>query len=547
MKPLACGIWLFAGVYGGCLALHAAALVPGHAGGGAAWFVWYAAGAVCLAATALELVVWLLWCWLKKSGTETSAGVPLRLTPIDRVTLLRERIPVALLMPAHNEATTEPDREALAGRIHDTILRTPSYCTFFLLADSPHSQRDNEREVVRRVKRRLREGGREYEADRLVLEEYRTKPPALRHKCGSLLIWVGRYGRRFEHMFVLDADSSLPAPDPRRPETCEVVERMALAMRADRGLALVQAPICIREATTLWGRIQEINSLVGAGYYLPVFSWLYGRCAPCYGHNCLIRVRDFARYARNTLHYTSHDHVDSADLAAAGRACVMTNAVVTYEEPEQTLPGWLKRECRWSRGNGQWLVYLFRKRRLPAGAAVYLLLGVMQYVWALLATLLLVSGAALVYGGTPLVPRADAPAARLLLAAVVAALLVPKLVATRGLPQFLAGAASSVFLGPTLTLFQGIGFLLGAFGSGWVPRGARAAGRGAGAMVRTSATFFPAMLLGLFLWSLLTAESLSTFGGGMMAAMAVGMILSPVLALVLSWPLRPTAPARSNS
>jgi hypothetical protein len=440
-------------------------------------------------------------------------------------------------MPAHNEATTEADREALADRIYETILRTPSFSTFFLLADSPVSQRANEVEVVRRVKERLRDGGRGYYEDRIVLEEYRNKPASWRHKCGSLLMWMGRYGKQYPYMFVLDADSSLARPDPRRPETCDVIERMTLAMRDDPDLALVQSAICIRDAGTLWGRVQEMNSVVGASYYFRVFSWLYGRAAPCYGHNCLIRVKDFAAYARNTLHYTSHDHVDSADLAAAGKGCVMTDAVITYEQPEESLPGWLKRECRWSRGNGQWLVYLLRKRPLPAGVAVYLVLGLMQYMWALLATLLLVSGAVLVYHGVPLIPRPDAMPSRLLMGGVLFALFVPKLVAAPSLPQFIACAASSVFLGPTLTLFQGISFLLGAFGSKWIPRGARAEGFGAAQAMRICAAFFPSMVLGLLLWSMVAVGSAGIWGGGMLAAMAAGMILSPVLGLVLSWPL----------
>ena len=76
------------------------------------------------------------------------AGVPLRLTQTDRFSLLRERPAVALLMPAHNEATTVADREALAERIHDTIIRTPSYATLFVLADSPATERANEQGVV---------------------------------------------------------------------------------------------------------------------------------------------------------------------------------------------------------------------------------------------------------------------------------------------------------------------------------------------------------------------------------------------------------------
>jgi hypothetical protein len=163
--------------------------------------------------------------------------------------------------------------------------------------------------------------------------------------------------------------------------------------------------------------------------------------------------------------------------------------------------------------------------------------GLMQYVWALLATLLVVSGAVLVYRGVPLVPRPDGLPSRLLMGAVVFALFVPKLVASPSLPQFLACAVTSVVLGPTLTLFQGISFLLGAFGSKWIPRGARGEEFGARQAMRTCATFFPSMVLGLILWSMVSAGSAGAWGGGLLGAMAAGMILSPAVGLVLSWPL----------
>ena len=538
MRPLHVAVVLFSLAYATCLALHASAVGAAPPGAGPAWHVWRFAGAACLSATCVELVVWLMWAWIRRTGTSTAAGVPLRLTPIDRITLLRERPAVALLMPAHKEATTEQDREALAERIFDTIARTPSYATFFLLVDSPETERANELSVVRRVHARLRAAGRGYDQHRLVLEEYRDKPVSWRHKCGSLLMWLRRHGRPFQYMFVLDADSSLPQPDPRRPETCEVIERMAVAMREDPGLAIIQANITVDGGGTLWGRIQAMNTAVGVNYYFRVFSWLYGRSAPCYGHNCLIRVSDFARYVRNTLGYTSHDHIDSADLSAAGRACVLTDAVITYEQPEETLPGWLKRECRWSRGNGQWLTYLLRKRRLPAGVMVYLLLGVMQYVWALLASVLLVSAAVLVERGVPMVPRPEGLPSRLLVGAVVFSLVVPKLVATPSLPQFACGIACAVLIGPTLTLFQGVAFVLGAFGAKWVPRGARSAGFGVGSAAGICATFYPAMLLGLVMWWLISRATTSPAANGLIAVIAVGMILSPALALLLSWPLR---------
>lgn len=540
MRPLSWAMLLFAVVYGGCLVLHAMAAGAAPAGAGVAWYVWHTAGAICLSATTVDIVVLAVWVWLRKCGrAATSGGVPLRLMPSDRAALIRERPRVALLMPAHNEAANEDDRDALADRIFDAVVRTPSYATFFLLADSPASQRENELSVVQSVKRRLRGAGREYDDERVVLEEYRDKPPHWRHKCGSLLMWLRRYRDRYGFMFILDADSSLPAPDPQKPETCDPLERMLVAMDRDPDLALIQASIEMGDYRTPWGWLQAVNTRVGANYYFRVFSYVYGRAAPCYGHNCLFRVSDFARHVRNTLLYTSHDHVDSSDLAAAGRGCVLTDAVVTYEEPEDTLPGWLKRECRWSRGNGQWLVYLLRKRSIPAGVAVYLGLGIMQYVWALLAGALLISSAVLIHQSVPMIPQPDSLPSRLLVGVVLLALLVPKIVATPTLPQFLAGIGSSVVLGPTLTLFQGACFLLGAFGSKWIPRGARSSGFDLVHATRITATFFPAMILGLCLWGLIRDDVLSNPVGGrlLITVMVAGMILSPLTGLLMSRPI----------
>jgi hypothetical protein len=438
-------------------------------------------------------------------------------------------------MPAHNEASTEQDRSALADRIYETLLRTPSYSTFFLLADSPSSQRENELEVIRRVSRKLRADGFGYLERRLVLEEYRHKPETWRNKCGSLLAWLQRYGDEFEYMFVLDADSSLPEPDPRQPETCDIVERMTLALRDDPTLSIVQASIHVRDFRTPWGWLQSVNARIGSDYYFRVFAHVYGRTAPCYGHNCLIRVRDFALLARNTLSYTSHDHIDSADLAAAGCGCVLTDAATTYEQAEETLPGWLTRECRWSRGNGQWLTYLLRKRALPAGASVYLLLGIMQYAWSLLASLLIVSAVVLVHQGVPLLARPNGLSSRLLVGLVLFALIVPKIVATRSQLELLASIASSILLGPSLALYQGFAFVLGAFGSKWVPRGARDTGFGLPHMTATCATFFPSMILGLALWGLLSAAPAGD--NLLLSVMVAGMVLSPLTALLLSWPV----------
>jgi len=536
MRPIIPSVICFFVIYAAALGVYDVALGGAPAGAGLTWHLWRFAGAGCLAASVVELVMLGVWAWQKFLGKSTAGGVPLHLSDEDR-RMLRESPPkLAMLMPAHNEASTEDDRAALIDRLYEILLKTPAYSTFFLLADSPVSQRTNEQYVIAEVKRRLRETGHGEFENRLVLEEYRDKPPSWRHKCGSLLRWLEKYANAYEYMFILDADSSLADEDPNRPETCDVVERMAVAMQRDANLALVQASIEVRDCQTWWGWIQSINARVGANYYFPIFAYLYGRTSPCYGHNCLLRVSDFVEHLQNTLLYTSHDHVDAADLAAAGRGCVLSTAVTTLEQAEESLPMWIKRECRWSRGNGQWIVYLLKKPWLPLGVIVYLTLGILQYLWALLASVLLISAVVLIHKGQPLVSDGDAAAVRIIIGLVILTLFLPKLAATKRLTDFLVSLFVSTLLGPTLMMFQGIAFLLGAFGSKWIPRGARSSTFDIAEMMRITGTFIPSTMLGLLLWELIRPFVHLQVGDLLICTTIFAMIISPITALFLSWP-----------
>ena len=75
MKPLTAASASFVVTYGGCLILLALSAAPAPGGDGAtpfgavfAWYVWYTSAAVCLSATAVDLVVGVAWVWLRVSG-----------------------------------------------------------------------------------------------------------------------------------------------------------------------------------------------------------------------------------------------------------------------------------------------------------------------------------------------------------------------------------------------------------------------------------------------------------------------------------------------
>ena len=57
--------------------------------------------------------------------------------------------------------------------------------------------------------------------------------------------------------------------------------------------------------------------------------------------------------------------------------------------------GFLLRDMRWARGNAQWANYLWTKRNLPLGPKIYIGVGILCYLWPLIASVLLLASVAL--------------------------------------------------------------------------------------------------------------------------------------------------------
>jgi membrane glycosyltransferase len=248
-------------------------------------------------------------------------------------------------------------------------------------------------------------------------------------------MWLDRYVDDYEFMFVLDADSALLEPDPRRPSTVHPLERLVLAMRQHPDLAMIQTAIDVKNDPTLWGWFQTVGVGMASRYHGVLFRWLWEGQVPSFGHNVLFRVTDFARHVRNTLEYLSHDFLDAADLETAGRTCIQTYNVTTGEDGEASLLGYVVRDLRWSRGNAQWANYWMTKVGLPLGPRMYIAIGILCYLWPLLASVQLLATGLLLHRGVPLVDTSRPYAVAVLVASVVASLILPKAMASRSLPE----------------------------------------------------------------------------------------------------------------
>jgi hypothetical protein len=536
MKLLPLTLFLVALCYAGLLVLCDAALEASQTGSSLIGQLWRLSGGLALLGTALELTLLLVWLGLRAAGRGASDVVPLRLSSAAWAELDGNKPSLALLMPAHGEASSPEDARALADRLFNLLLLSPCWSHLYVLFDSPARQRPAELGVIAAVQRRLCEAGLWKYASRLRVEEYRDKPKELRNKPGSLVQWLGEHAHQYNFAFILDADSEL-VEDKARPETCDVIARMLFAMVHDRdaGLGMIQAALQIGSYRTLWGWYQAVNALWAFRYHGPLWQVLLGDESPSYGHNQLWRVEALRR-ACNTLEYLSHDHIDSADCAAAGFRCVQSHHVVTMEGTEESLHGYLNRELRWCRGNAQFANYLSAKGGLPLGAWFYLLRGIHHYFSPLFALVYLLCTAALIHDGVSIVPAAGARAPSILSGLVVLALLGPKLAARPRPLDLVGGVLIGLLMAPALMLYQGLLFLLGPLSRKWTLRGTRSIAWTDEHFSGILRLFYPVALFGLLLGLLIRGKSGVSPVEFMVALMVACLVLSPVAAAILSRP-----------
>ncbi len=539
-------LMLFGLIHAGLAVLLVVSVADGNTG--VLWSLWVLCGMLTLFSIAMELTLALVWLWMWLRGSSRDESyVPLRMTNADRHELAETSPPVAILIPAHNEATTPEDAEDLKHRVVEILRNTPQWSALFLLFDSPENQKDNELAVIEDVKSELRRAGRHADLNRIRFDQFRNKPKHMRNKPGSIELWLHAHAEEFQYMFVLDADSSLAASDESRPKEQDILARLVLAMQRHPELAMIQSTIQIRSYQTIWGWFQAINCALGARYHGPLFQWLLSGQVPSYGHNVLFRVSDFVNHVKNTLQYLSHDMLDAADLSTAGRKCIHTHNVVTYEQTEESLLGFVARELRWSRGNAQWVNYWFSKPGLALGPRTFLAIGIMAYVLPLLASLMPILSLFLIHSGTTLIAATHLWAAYLLVTLVLLALFLPKALAARSLAEFDTTAVVGALISPALMLLRGTVFLIAAFGSKWSPRGSRTPKldfEHVGGILRW---FCPVALLGIILQVFFLQDiAAGGFGLLLIRAHTILLIASPLLALIFSYPLPGLAAAQNE-
>ncbi|MCJ2136609.1 glucans biosynthesis glucosyltransferase MdoH [Methylobacterium sp. J-026] len=387
--------------------------------------------------TGLQLVLVVLFCltfsWITLAFTSALLGFAVllrrpRAAAVPAVLTTR----TAILMPVYNEATarTFAGVEAMREGVEATGLG--QHFDWFVLSDStqPDAWIAEERAFLD-LRDRLGPDAR---------LSYRHRPKNHHRKAGNIGDFVTRWGGRYDHMLVLDADSLMSGP---------AIVTLAAAMEADPDAGIIQTLPLIINRNTLFARLQQFAARIYGPVIAAGLSAWSGRGGNYWGHNAIIRTRAFAQSCGLPDlpgkppfggHILSHDFVEAALIRRAGWAVYMLPRLPgSYEESPPSLIDVAVRDRRWAQGNLQHArvigaagLHAATRQHFATGIAGYLAspLWLLQLVVGILLVLQTATERPDYFGGagfSPVFPRFDPVRALQLFGLTMAVLLAPKL------------------------------------------------------------------------------------------------------------------------
>jgi membrane glycosyltransferase len=224
---------------------------------------------------------------------------------------------------------------------------------------------------------------------------YRRRVGNVARKAGNLRDFVERWGARYDHMLVLDADS-LMAP--------ETIIRMVRRMEAAPRLGILQTLPATIGGDTVFARLQQFAArLYGPVVARGVAAW-QGEDGNYWGHNALIRVRAFAENCglpelpgRPPFggHILSHDFVEAALMRRGGWQVRMDfDLDGSWEGAPPSLVEFAARDRRWAQGNLQHIKVIGARGLAPANR-LHFGIGIGSYVMSSVWLAMLLTGALL--------------------------------------------------------------------------------------------------------------------------------------------------------
>jgi membrane glycosyltransferase len=310
---------------------------------------------------------------------------PLSLKPIDSI--YNDAMPIttrtAVVMPIYNEDT----HRVMAGfeATLRSLEKTGEIATFdfFVLSDTTNlTVAQAELDAWQQLTERL--------GDLSVQTFYRRRIKNIHRKVGNIAEFCQRWGKNYETMIVLDADSIMSG---------HCLLRMVRAMQANPRAGLIQTvPVPVRQ-TTFFGRFVQFAAVLYSPMLATGLCFWQTNAANYWGHNAIIRIKAFidhcglptlpgkAPFGGDIL---SHDFVEAAMLRRAGwDVFLLADLEGSYEEVPCNIIDYATRDRRWVQGNIQHLGILDAAGLHPINR-LHFLLGATAYISSLIWLLMLV-------------------------------------------------------------------------------------------------------------------------------------------------------------
>jgi membrane glycosyltransferase len=278
----------------------------------------------------------------------------------------------ALLMPIYHESA-EDVFAALAG-MRESLAALPEGKAFdvFVLSDS------RDPEICAEEERAFR---RVAAASDSIPIYYHRRARNERQKAGNLAEFFERWGPRYTYAITLDADSVMSG---------EMLVELIRRMEANPKLGLLQAPLAVHRAETLFARTLAFSASLCGPIFTHGLSLWAGPYGNYYGHNAAVRVSAFIDCCALPKlkgeppfggHVLSHDFVEAALLCRAGWEVRTAHDLEggSYEELPPTLTDYVARDHRWCQGNLQHLRIAGMHGIAPM-SRIHLLLGAFAYL-----------------------------------------------------------------------------------------------------------------------------------------------------------------------
>ncbi len=206
---------------------------------------------------------------------------------------------------------------------------------------------------------------------------YRRRSENWGYKAGNVADFCARWGREFDLMLPLDADSLMSG---------EAIVRIVRMMQAHPKLGILQSLVVGMPSSSAFARIFQFGMRHGMRSYTMGQAWWVGDCGPFWGHNALVRIAPFAEHCHLPIlpgkpplggHVLSHDQVEATLMRRAGyEVRVLPEERGSWEENPPTMLEFIRRDVRWCQGNMQYVKLIDLPELLPVSR--------FQLVWAIL-------------------------------------------------------------------------------------------------------------------------------------------------------------------